>query len=231
MTPTPAQLLEPRGLQRYLPILHWLPKYDRSWLSADLLAGVSVWALLVPQSLAYASLAGVPVQYGLYTAFAALVVYAVFGTSRQMTVGPSSTVAAVTAAVIAPLVGADAPGLVARIDGPLFFANANRIRDDITTMIRRAEAPVRAVVLDMEAVSQSDTDGADVLAQLTRELSDRDITVGLARIEHDVLALWERAGTVDVVGTDRTFSSIHEAVDTLAPTSADLPHTRRPVEQ
>jgi MFS superfamily sulfate permease-like transporter len=159
------------------------------------------------------------------------VVYAVFGTSRQMTVGPSSTVAAVTAAVIAPLVGADAPGLVARIDGPLFFANANRIRDDITTMIRRAEAPVRAVVLDMEAVSQSDTDGADVLAQLTRELSDRDITVGLARIEHDVLALWERAGTVDVVGTDRTFSSIHEAVDTLAPTSADLPHTRRPVEQ
>ena len=188
MTPTPrAQPLEPRGLQRYLPILHWLPKYDRSWLSADMLAGVSVWALLVPQSLAYASLAGVPVQYGLYTAFAALVVYAVFGTSRQMTVGPSSTVAAVTAAVIAPLVGADAPELVARIDGPLFFANANRIRDGIT--------------------------------------------VGLARIEHDVLALWQRAGAIDVVGTDRIFSSIHEAVYTLAPPSADLPHTRRPVEQ
>jgi Sulfate permease family len=59
MTPTPrAQPLEPRGLQRYLPILHWLPKYDRSRLSADLLAGVTVWALLVPQRLAYASLAG-----------------------------------------------------------------------------------------------------------------------------------------------------------------------------
>ncbi len=46
------------------------------------LAGLSVWALLVPQSLAYATLAGVPVQYGLYTAFAALLMYPIFGTSR-----------------------------------------------------------------------------------------------------------------------------------------------------
>jgi SulP family sulfate permease len=581
--PSTAGTLDAHGIRRYLPILRWLPAYDRSGLSADLLAGLSVWALLVPQSLAYSALAGVPVQYGLYTAFAALVVYALFGTSRQMTVGPSSTVAAVTAAVITPLVGANAMGsdqaasyaaalalavgavylvlgvlrmgwvsnflsksvlggfilgfaigiivnqsssvigvagaegsyaeqfvqiilelptiswptfavgvaslalllvlrqlapkvpralivvvlsivavvaldltshgvevtgdvptglfsiglpgigggqlgplltgalavifvgfseslasarmmaskhdydidadqeliaqgaacsaaglvggyavdgslsktsvgdaagmqsqiasvfnaifilltmlflaglfanlptatlgavvidsmvglitledmrryrrvnradwvffigamlgmlflgiiqgiligvvlslllliarasrpplrelgrepatdafhdlkyhdglevtpgvLVARIDGPLFFANANRIRDGVTALVRHADAPVRTVVLDMEAVSQTDTDGADVLAQLTEELRARDITVGIARVEHDVQQLWQRAGAIDVVGADHLFTSIHDAVDTLAPAGIAPPTRRRPVEQ
>ena len=71
-------------MRRYLPIFGWLPAYQRAWLAGDALAGLSVWALLVPQSLAYATLAGVPVQYGLYTAFAALLAYPLFGTSRQL---------------------------------------------------------------------------------------------------------------------------------------------------
>ncbi len=97
-------------MTRFLPILGWLPHYDRRWLPADALAGLSVWALLVPQSLAYATLAGVPVQYGLYTAFAALLAYPIFGTSRQLAEGPSAAVCAVVAATITPLVGAAALG-------------------------------------------------------------------------------------------------------------------------
>ena len=85
--------------KRYLPILGWLPGYDRSWLKGDAVAGLSVWALLVPQSLGYATLAGVPVQYGLYTAFAALLAYPLFGTSKQLVAGPSGAVCAVVAAV------------------------------------------------------------------------------------------------------------------------------------
>ena len=77
---------------------------------ADALAGLSVWALLVPQSLAYATIVGVPVQYGLYTAFAALLVYPLFGTSKHLVVGPSATVGAVSAAVVAPLIGTAALG-------------------------------------------------------------------------------------------------------------------------
>ena len=88
---------------RFVPILQWLPRYERSWLSRDAIASVSVWALLVPQALAYSSIAGVPVQYGLYTAFAALLGYALFGTSKHMVQGPSAAVAAVVAAVIRPL--------------------------------------------------------------------------------------------------------------------------------
>jgi sulfate permease, SulP family len=75
-----ARQAGPGPLQRYLPIVGWLPHYQPKWLAADVAAALSVWALLVPQGLAYASVAGVPVQYGLYTAFAALVAYAVFGT-------------------------------------------------------------------------------------------------------------------------------------------------------
>jgi SulP family sulfate permease len=97
-------------VRRYVPILAWLPHYDRRWLAADTLAGLSVWALLVPQSLAYATLAGVPVQYGLYTAFAALLAYPLFGTSRHLAEGPSAAVCAVGAAAITPLVGAAALG-------------------------------------------------------------------------------------------------------------------------
>jgi SulP family sulfate permease len=97
-------------VRRYIPIFDWLPRYDRRWLAADALAGLSVWALLVPQSLAYATLAGVPVQYGLYTAFAALLAYPLFGTSKHLAEGPSAAVCAVCAAVITPLAGAAAMG-------------------------------------------------------------------------------------------------------------------------
>ena len=98
------------GLAQYVPILGWIRSYNRKWLVADALAGLSVWALLVPQSLAYATIVGVPVQYGLYTAFAALLVYPLFGTSKHLVVGPSATVGAVSAAVVTPLVGEAALG-------------------------------------------------------------------------------------------------------------------------
>ncbi len=92
-----------RGVSRWVPIMEWLPRYRPGWLTADLLAGLTVWALIVPESMAYANVAGVPVQYGLYAVPLAVVGYAVFGSSRQLFVGPSSTVAALSAATIAPL--------------------------------------------------------------------------------------------------------------------------------
>ena len=97
--------------QRLLPAAAWLPHYDRAWLRGDVVAALTVWALLVPEGLAYAGIAGVPPQYGLYAAPLALAAYALFGGSRHLIVGPTSTVAIVSAAVVAPLV---APGDDAR---------------------------------------------------------------------------------------------------------------------
>ena len=89
-----------------LPIARWLPRYERKWLAPDVVAGLTVWALVVPEAMAYASIAGVPVQYGLYSVPLAVIGYAIFGTSRRLFNGPSSEVAALAAATVAPLAAA-----------------------------------------------------------------------------------------------------------------------------
>jgi SulP family sulfate permease len=83
-----------------LPIVSWLPGYERAWLRPDLIAGVTVSALVVPKALGYASIAGVPIQYGLYAAAAGALLYAFFGTSRQIATGPSSALSAVAAGAL-----------------------------------------------------------------------------------------------------------------------------------
>jgi SulP family sulfate permease len=119
----------PHGLARVLPILSWLPAYHRAWLRPDLIAGLAVAALVVPKSLGYAGIAGVPLQYGLYAAAAGALIYALFGTSRQIATGPSSALAAVAAGAVlgAGASGDDAVRLVASITlvtGVLFVALA-----------------------------------------------------------------------------------------------------------
>jgi high affinity sulfate transporter 1 len=101
MAVMPQQEKEKPGfLARYVPILHWLPHYNKAWLTGDIVAGLSVWALMVPQSLGFAAISGVPVQYGLYAAAIALIVYAIFASSHHVVTGPSSTIAAVTGAAV-----------------------------------------------------------------------------------------------------------------------------------
>ena len=345
-------------LRRYLPIAAWLPAYHRGAPAGDAVAGLSVWALLVPQCLAYAVLAGVPVQYGLYTAFAALVTYPLFGTSRQLVQGPSAAVCAVSAAVVTPLVGgfatdgslsktsvADAAGqtsqvasvvnaalilltmlflaglfeslpgatlaavvvdamlglitfvewrryygvnradwlfftgaglgilafgiiqgilvgvvlslllliwrssrtsirelrydasagvlraasrheglaplpgvLVLRVDGPLFFADADRFRDRVRELL--GEHPgTRRLVVDAEAIHLTDTDGADTVADAAATLAERGIAVALVGLHPPVQALWDRAGVFAVVGRDATYDTIAEAVGGDRPAS------------
>jgi high affinity sulfate transporter 1 len=79
----------------------WLRSYDRGWLRPDLIAGVTVAALIIPKNLGYAGIAGIPLQNGLYAAAAGAILYAIFGTSRQISTGPSSGLAAVAASAVA----------------------------------------------------------------------------------------------------------------------------------
>lgn len=92
-----------------LPIRRWLPQYRARWLRSDLVAALAVWAVLVPEGMAYASLAGMPPETGLFAALAPLVAYALLGSCRELSVGPSSAVAAYSAAAVAPLAFGD-PG-------------------------------------------------------------------------------------------------------------------------
>ncbi len=90
----------PPTLARYFPILQWGRAYDRKALSGDMLAAVIVTIMLIPQSLAYALLAGLPPEAGLYASIAPIILYAIFGTSRALAVGPVAVVSLMTAVAI-----------------------------------------------------------------------------------------------------------------------------------
>lgn len=90
-----------------IAILDWLPKYQRAWLRTDLLAGATVWAVLIPSALAYAGIVGVDPIVGLYTVPLALLGYAVFGGSRLLVVGPDAAISVLAASTIAGVATGD----------------------------------------------------------------------------------------------------------------------------
>lgn len=86
----PGQRWWQRAVRRRLPVLGWLPRYSLSCLRLDLTAGVTVGLTVVPQALAYAEVAGLPVQYGLYSSFVGCFVYCLLGTAKDVTLGPTA---------------------------------------------------------------------------------------------------------------------------------------------
>jgi sulfate permease, SulP family len=85
---------------RLLPILDWIGDYRRNWLMPDFLAGIALWAVMVPESMAYSGIVGVPPIMGLYTIVPALLAYAVLGTSRQLVVGPDTATGLISAITV-----------------------------------------------------------------------------------------------------------------------------------
>ena len=106
-------------MARWAPGLVNLRHYERGWLRPDLVAGVVLAAILVPQGMAYAELAGLPAVTGLYTTIACLVAYAVFGPSRVLVLGPDSSVSPLILATITPLLVVDDPGSAIVLAGML----------------------------------------------------------------------------------------------------------------
>ena len=97
-----------------LPIVSWLSEYRLPWLRLDLVAGVTAAAVIIPQAMAYATIAGLPVEVGLYTALVPMIIYALLGTSRPLSVSTTSTIAILTAAQLAAAVpGGDRQQLLA----------------------------------------------------------------------------------------------------------------------
>ncbi|TMH70031.1 MAG: DNA repair protein, partial [Betaproteobacteria bacterium] len=101
-------------LRALFPPAQWLPRYERAWLRHDVVAGVTLAAYAIPVSLAYASLAGLPPQYGIYCYLVAGIAYALFGTSRQLAVGPTSAISMLVGTTVAGMATGD-PGRWAQI--------------------------------------------------------------------------------------------------------------------
>ncbi len=106
-------------IRELLPCLQWLKTYDKPALMGDLLAAVIVTIMLIPQSLAYALLAGLPAEVGIYASIFPLIVYAIFGTSRSLSVGPVAVISIMTASAIA---GIAEPGAEAYLQSAIFLA-------------------------------------------------------------------------------------------------------------
>ena len=162
------------GIARFLPIVGWLRDYDRSWLRADVIAGVTVAALIVPKNLGYAGIAGIPLQNGLYAAAAGAVLYAIFGTCRQISMGPSSGLAAVAASAVVTA-GLTAPGDVATfvagitlISGLFFLLLAVLRMGWISQFLSRAVvtgflfgAAIDVVIGELAKITGTDTSGTN----------------------------------------------------------------------
>src|SRR6266496_2966507 len=113
-----AQVSVPRTLhviETVIPGVRMIRTYQRRWLRSDLVAGVTIFAMLVPQGMAYGELAGVAPVAGLYTAIGALVGYALFGSSRRLMIGPEASSAILVAATLAPIAAGSDPASYAML--------------------------------------------------------------------------------------------------------------------
>src|SRR6267378_3434022 len=86
--------------RKFFPSMDWLRRYPKAWLRPDVIAGLTAAAVVIPKAMAYATIAGLPVQVGLYTAFVPMVVYAILGTSRPLSVSTTTTIAILVAGAL-----------------------------------------------------------------------------------------------------------------------------------
>jgi SulP family sulfate permease len=164
---------------RLVPILGWIRSYDRGWLRGDLVAGVAVAALIVPKNLGYAGIAGIPLQNGLYAAAAGAILYAIFGTSRQISTGPSSGLAAVAASavVVAGITGiqdvASFVALITVVSGALYLVLAVLKMGWIAQFLSRAVvtgflfgAAIDVVIGELPKLTGTEVTGSNPLQEL-----------------------------------------------------------------
>ena len=172
-----------------LPVVEWLPRYDRRRLRGDLAAGIAVTALIVPKDLGYAGIAGVPLQNGLYAAAAGAIIYALFCTSRQISTGPSSSLAAVAggAVVVAGLAGGEAAALFLAMWAMRLGRIAQFLSRAVVTGFL-AGAAIDVVIGELPKLTGTDADGENSWRELSswfRSLDTTDATtlaVGLAAL-------------------------------------------------
>jgi SulP family sulfate permease len=190
----------PPRWRRLVPIVDWSRQYDRSWLRGDVLAGIAVAAMIVPKNLGYAGIAGIPVENGLYAAAAAAIIYALFCTSRHISTGPSSSLAAVAggAVLLTGLTGAESAQLVAAIaiaTGALFLLVAVLRLGWLASFLSRAVvtgflagAAIDVVIGELPKLTGTSSDGVNAWEEAASwfrglgDLSPATLGVGLVAL-------------------------------------------------
>ncbi len=200
---------EPGMGRTLVPLVRQLRTYNRQWLRGDLVAGVVVAALIVPKNLGYAGIAGIPLENGLYAAAAGAILYAVFGTSRQISMGPSSGLAAIAASAVVAAgltTEQDAASLVAGItlaSGVVFLVVAVLRMGWIAQFLSRAVvtgflfgAAIDVVIGELPKLTGTEVSGSNPLQELRSWLGTLGDT-------HDVTVIVGAVALVVVFGLRR----------------------------
>jgi MFS superfamily sulfate permease-like transporter len=218
-----------------------LSSYRRDWLVRDVVAGVVLTTLLVPQGMAYAELAGLPPITGLYTSIMCLLLLSVTAFLGVALLGVLAGIAIAVALSICNVFrrawwpydtelgrvrglegyhdvrsypdASRLPGLVIyRFDGPLFFANAKNFRDEFRRMAA-ADPPPRWILVAAEPVTDVDTTASDVLQDLDEELNSRGISLVFAELKDPVRRKIERYGLTRTIDPRHFFPTVEAAVE------------------
>ena len=141
-------------LARFFPFLRWFP-LSSDTIKSDLLAGITVALVLIPQSMAYAQLAGMPAYYGLYAAFLPVIIAALWGSSAQLATGPVAVVSLLTASALIPLA---VPGSADYIDGYFEPAEWESSKQDEISLaeVRRALSSIPGSLSDAVITSRDE---------------------------------------------------------------------------
>ncbi|KAJ2939839.1 hypothetical protein O0L34_g18034 [Tuta absoluta] len=175
-----------------LPVLRWAPRYDREAAAADLVAGVTLGLTLVPQSIAYAALANLPVQYGLYSSFIGTILYVFLGTVKEVSIGPTSLMALLTLQACSGL-PVQFVVLLTFLSGAVVFAMGllklgfmvDLISPSVTSGFTSATAVIIVVaqlkgLLGVSFVAESVVDNLALLVQKAHEVRLGDSLLALA---------------------------------------------------
>jgi high affinity sulfate transporter 1 len=178
-----------RGLEKWVPGVHAVRTYERAWLRRDLVAAIVLSALLVPQGMAYAELAGLPAITGLYTTVVCLVAYAAFGPSPYLVLGPDSSLGPIIAAIILPLAAGSMEravglaGMLALMTGAIAIgagiARLGFVSDLLSAPVRLGYMAGLAVVIiigQLPKLFGYSIDGGNVLVDLREFVTNLDQT-------------------------------------------------------
>jgi high affinity sulfate transporter 1 len=238
-----------------LPVLHWGPKYQKQWLRLDFVAGLTLAAYAIPVSLAYASLAGLPGEAGLYCYLLGGVVYAVFGTSRQMAVGPTSAISILVGASLGSMVPGDtgrqmqlamATAVLVAVIGVIawLFRLGNAVNFISETVLSGFKVGAGLVIISTQlpklfGVRTGGSNFFSRIVQLAEHLGQTNLptlAIGAGALALLILGEWllpRRPVALFVVVLSIVFMSVMPVaglgVKTIGPIPAGLPHLQWPL--
>lgn len=222
-------------LRRLLPFLAW-PRADRESLLRDLVAGITVSLLAVPQSMAYAQLAGVPAYYGLYAAFIPTIVAALFGSSHLLSTGPVAMTSLLTAASVSHIAP---PGstqfvtyvtLLALLSGLIqiglglakvaaAFCHSMPVSgsffEEAILKLERENPALELILVVAGGINQIDASGIEMLRELVKRLRECGITLAVSGAKQQFMDVAERTGLLAEIGSENFFRSDGLAVAAL----------------